>query len=59
MAPYCIWLVRTQRNSVHSELYLEFILIFFGVSHLGGVVKVDIYEVDLIELKVDTFWLGL
>jgi len=27
---------------------------------LGGVVKVDIYEVDTkIELKVDTFWLGL
>ncbi len=50
-----VYFVRTHRNRVHSELYLEFILIFFGVG-TGGVVKVDIYEVDTkIELKVDTF----
>ncbi len=32
----------------------------FGYADMGGVVKVDIYEVDTkIALYVDTFWLGL
>jgi len=48
-----------------EELNWAFALLYFlstqvNFSGTGGVVKVEIYEVDTkIELYVDTFWLGL
>ncbi len=44
----------------HKALKLSFENKIVNVIKKGGVVKVDIYEVDTkIELYVDTFWVGL